>query len=70
MSRQIFSHRAKEIVDDDLDVFNNRFLVGSVKATGAYRVRPKHIEKTRMCQVQLPCKYKDKAVTIVVYEEV
>jgi hypothetical protein len=38
------------------------------KVTGVFEVIPKHIEGTQMCEVQLPCKYKDKNITIVVYE--
>jgi len=38
------------------------------KVTGVFEVTPKHIEGTQLCKVQLPCKYKDKNVTIAVYE--
>jgi hypothetical protein len=38
------------------------------KVTGVFEVTPKHIEGTQLCEVQLPCKYKDKNVTIAVYE--
>jgi hypothetical protein len=38
------------------------------KITGVFEVIPKHIEGTQMCEVQLPCKYKDKSITIAVYE--
>jgi len=38
------------------------------KVTGVFEVTPKHIEGTQLCEVQLPCKYKDKNVIIAVYE--
>jgi hypothetical protein len=37
--------------------------------SGIFHVTAKHIEGTQMCEVQLPCRYKDKNLTIVVYEE-
>ena len=38
------------------------------KISGTYRVKAKHIEGTQLCSIELPCKYKDKELTIVVYE--
>lgn len=38
------------------------------KAPKVFRVTAKHIEGTQMCKIELPCKYKDKELTIVVYE--
>lgn len=30
-------------------------------------VKAKHIEGTQLCSIELPCKYKDKELTILVY---
>jgi hypothetical protein len=37
--------------------------------SGTFNVTAKHIEGTQLCSIELPCKYKDKNLTIVVYEE-
>lgn len=34
-----------------------------------FSVTAKHIEGTRLCSVELPCKYKNKSLTVVVFEE-
>jgi hypothetical protein len=44
------------------------FLNGSKNITGVFEVTAKHIEGTEMCSVELPCKYKDKNITVAVYE--
>jgi hypothetical protein len=36
--------------------------------SGVFEVTAKHIEGTQLCSIELPCKYKDKELTIVVYE--
>jgi hypothetical protein len=36
--------------------------------SGVFQVTAKHIEGTQLCSIELPCKYKDKELTIVVYE--
>ena len=35
---------------------------------GMFKVKAKHIEGTQLCSIELPCKYKDKELTVVVYE--
>lgn len=35
---------------------------------GVYAVKAKHIEGTQLCSIELPCKYKDKELTVVIYE--
>jgi hypothetical protein len=37
--------------------------------SGIYRVTARHIEGTQMCEIQLPCKYKDKNLVVLVYED-
>ena len=38
--------------------------------SNVFRVIAKHIEGTRTCSIELPCKYKNKILTVVVYEEI
>lgn len=38
------------------------------KLSGIFKVKAKHIEGTQLYSIELPCKYKDKELTIVVYE--
>ena len=46
------------------------YLKNALNVTGVFKVTAKHIEGTQMCEIQLPCRYKGKNLTIVVYEDV
>ena len=38
------------------------------KLSAIFKVKAKHIPNTKLCSIELPCKYKDKELIIVVYE--
>lgn len=38
------------------------------RLSGIFTTKAKHIEGTQLCSVELPCRYRDKELIIVVYE--
>ena len=38
------------------------------RLSGIFETKAKHIEGTQSCSVELPCRYKEKSLVIVVYE--
>lgn len=57
-------HPVVNTMTQELDLDDKTLVV----PTAVYKVKAKHIEGTQLCSIELPCKYKDKELTIVVYE--
>ena len=38
--------------------------------TGVYKMKAKHIQGTKLCSLEVPCKYRGKEVIVGVYERV
>lgn len=50
------------------EIAPTEFLNGGKNLQAVYEVTAKHIEGTNLCEINLPCKFAGKSITVAVYE--